>query len=66
MQIDDTFDSLSELEDKFDLENLNHIIVKGDTQITFIYLYVDGKPEIMYSLKLLADLIMRCGAEANL
>ena len=52
----DSFNSLTELVEKFPLNDMRYIVIKMDTNRTFSCLDVEQKPEVKYSLKLLSNL----------
>ena len=51
----DSFKNLTELYEKFSLQKTECVVIKTDTQITFVRLNVDEKPSIKYSLKILEN-----------
>ena len=52
----DSFNSLTELVEKFPLDDMRYIVIKMDANITFSCLDVEHKPEVKDSLKLLSNL----------
>ena len=52
----DSIKNLTELYEKFCLEKTECVVIKTDTQITFVRVNFDEKPSIKYSLKILESI----------